>query len=325
MRRPVPRIGRIGLALWLLAAPLLAQEAGSSPGAAVAASVTRTEDRIYGRKHGLALTLDVFTPKPRHGGAVIWIVSGGWYSHREWIQEPMIRPFLDRGYTVFAVVHGSQPKFTIPEAIEDVRRAVRFVRHGAGELGIDPDRIAVTGTSAGGHLALVLGTRGDSGNPDAEDPVERASSRVQAVGCFFPPTDVLHFGREGHSLLWDARPSEFTPAFDIREFDRASRRFERVADRKRLEAVGRDISPIYHTTEDDAPALLVHGAADRLVPIEQSERMVHALRAQGVPAELVRHEQRGHGWLDMRPDLERIADWFDDHLGRGGDPRDEDR
>ena len=77
---------------------------------------------------------------------------------------------MDRGYTVFAVVHGSQPKFTIPEVLDDMHRAVRFIRHNAKKYGIDPDRLGITGGSAGGHLSLMQGTAGKAGNPKSPGP-----------------------------------------------------------------------------------------------------------------------------------------------------------
>src|SRR5690349_5902591 len=81
------------------------------------------EDVIYGRKSGMALTMDVFTPKARRNGAgVILIVSGGWQSSHDHIRilgEKFVGPFLGRGYTVFAVVHGSQPRYTVPECVAD--------------------------------------------------------------------------------------------------------------------------------------------------------------------------------------------------------------
>src|SRR4051812_28743507 len=89
----------------------------------------RTRDVIYGRKFGTALTMDVFKPRQgANGAAVIWVVSGGWFSAHEAIQPALISELLKHGYTVFAVVHGSQPKFTIPEVISDMNRAVRFIR-----------------------------------------------------------------------------------------------------------------------------------------------------------------------------------------------------
>ena len=101
---------------------------------------SRQDEVIYGRKHGLAMTLDVFTPKDNANGVgVIAVVSGGWFSSRGSLVSPagtlprvfnrQIEELLRRGYTVFAVVHGSQPKYTVPEILEDMHRAVRFVRH----------------------------------------------------------------------------------------------------------------------------------------------------------------------------------------------------
>src|SRR5712692_7362068 len=92
-------------------------------------SFTRKEDVIYGRKFGTALTMDVITPKQNaNGAAVVWVISGGWFSTHDAINPRACDELLKRGYTVFAVVHGSQPKFTIPEAIQDLNRAVRYLR-----------------------------------------------------------------------------------------------------------------------------------------------------------------------------------------------------
>src|SRR5262245_3405538 len=115
---------------------------------------TRTEDIIYGRKFGTALTMDVFQPKKTNGLAVIYMVSGGFYSSHEAINASYYQPLMQHGYTVFAVVHGSQPRFVIPEIEQDIHRAVRYIRHNAAEYGIDPKRLGILGASAGGHLTL---------------------------------------------------------------------------------------------------------------------------------------------------------------------------
>src|SRR5579885_424812 len=170
---------------------------------------------IYGRKYGTALTMDVFTPKKdANGAAVIVAVSGGWFSSHEAVNPGMAQPFLKRGYTVFAVVHGSQPKFSIPEILEDMNRAVRFIRFHAKDYGIDPDRIGITGGSAGGHLSLMQGNAGKDGDAKAKDPISRASSRVQAVACFFPPTDFLNWGKKDQLVL-PHMPERIKPAFDF--------------------------------------------------------------------------------------------------------------
>src|SRR5918993_1544040 len=132
---------RLRLALLALALVAALAPAAAQPGP----GYTRTEDVIYGRKFGTALTMDVFTPAKPNGLGVILVVSGGWYSAHEAINPIFFQNVLDRGYTVFAVVHGSQPKFQIPEILGDMHRAVRFVRFNAKKYGIDPERIGITG------------------------------------------------------------------------------------------------------------------------------------------------------------------------------------
>ena len=126
----------------------------------------RQKEIIYGRKHGLAMTMDVFAPKDKANGlGVIAVVSGGWFSGQASIASPagllprffnkQLEELLRRGYTVFAVVHGSQPKYTVPEILEDMHRAVRFVRHNAASYKVDPEKLGIFGGSAGGHLSLM--------------------------------------------------------------------------------------------------------------------------------------------------------------------------
>src|SRR5262249_4059304 len=153
---------------------------------------------------------------------------------------------LKRGYTVFTVLHGSQPKYTIPEIIADMNRAVRFIRYHAKDYNIDPDRFGVSGASAGGHLSLMLGTAGGPGDAKATDPVEQASSRVQAVACFFPPTDFANFGAMGKFHYGDAVGVIFRPAFDYHELDKKTGRFLRITDEKKLQEISRQISPATH-------------------------------------------------------------------------------
>jgi acetyl esterase/lipase len=281
---------------------------------------TRTADVIYGRKFGMALTMDVFAPKKEaNGAAVVLIVSGGWVSDNAAINGPILATFVGepvkRGYTVFAVYHGSQPRFTVPEAVADVNRAVRYIRSHAREYQIDPDRIGVTGGSAGGHLSLMLGVGGDAGNPKSPDPVERASSRVQAVACLFPPTDFLNYGGKGkYAFASDGVLAAFRTAVDVREFDARTQRLERIADDKRVLELARQISPITHVSAESAPTLIVHGDADVLVPLQQSEAMVARLKEAGVVAELVVRKGRKHDFSDGARDLVAIVDWFDQHL-----------
>jgi acetyl esterase/lipase len=275
---------------------------------------TRQSDVIYGRKHGMALTMDVFKPKENaNGAAVIWTVSGGWFSSHEHINLDFLRELLSRGYTVFAVVHGSQPHFTVPEAVADMNRAVRYIRVHAGEFGIDPNRIGISGGSAGGHLSLMIGTAGSTGNEKAEDEVERASSRVQAVACFFPPTDFLNYGTPGFEWLNQGIKDPLRAPFDFKEWDAARKYFAPVSEEKRRE-IAQGISPAYHVSSDDPPTLLIHGDKDYLVPLQQSELMIEKFNAAGVPCELIVKKGEAHGWKDWHDDMKSIADWFDKYL-----------
>ncbi len=278
---------------------------------------TRTEDVIYGRKFGTALTLDVFTPKANaNNTAVILAVSGGWFSAHEGINAGFFNEYLKRGYTVFAVVHGSQPKFNIPEVLDDMHRAVRYIRSRADDFKIDPERIGITGGSAGGHLSLMQGTAGTPGNPDAKDPVDRFSSRVQAVACFFPPTDFLNYGMPGEIALGTGILKDFRAPFDFREYDNGVRAFIPITDEKRRLEIGKQISPVYHVSSDDAPTLIIHGDADKLVPIQQAELIIDKLKEVNVPCELVVKPGAAHGWANLGNDIPTLADWFDKHLAK---------
>jgi len=278
-------------------------------------SYTRKEDVIYGRKFGTALTMDVFTPnQAANGAAVVVCMSGGWISSHDQIQPMFIAELMKRGYTTFTVVHGSQPKFTIPECVADINRSVRFIRAHADEFKIDPQRIGITGASAGGHLSLMLGCAADEGNSKAKDPVERLSSRVQAVACFFPPTDFLNYGKAGVKSLGIEPDHQFKAPFDFRVQDPATKLFKPV-DLETRERICKEMSPVYHVTHDDAPTLIIHGDADQLVPLQQSELIIEKFKAAGVPAQLIVKKGAKHGWATMFfDDSKSIADWFDKYL-----------
>jgi acetyl esterase/lipase len=203
-------------------------------------------------------------------------------------------------------VHGSQPRFHVVEIMADLHRAVRFVRHHAARFGVDPDRFGVTGTSAGGHLSLMLGLRGGPGPADAKDPVDRASSAVQAVACFCPPTDFLNWGAPGDDQLGvGATGARFSGSWDSRIETRAGR-----------EALNREVAPIEAVHARMAPTLVLHGDADKLVPVYQARLFAEKCRATGATQRLVEREGKDHTWPEMATDRAQFADWFDRHLAR---------
>jgi acetyl esterase/lipase len=278
------------------------------------------QEVIYGRKYGTALTMDVFTPKKDANGAgVIFVVSGGWYSDHNSITPNIplyIQPLLDRGYTLFAVVHGSNPKYSLPEILNDMHRSVRFIRHNAKEYGIDPNRLGITGGSAGGHLSLMQGCAGKTGNPKAPDPVERASSRVQAVVSFYPATDFLNWGEKGKIMLGQHPIVPVKGAFDFQQLNAKTNSFELITDDKRREEIGRDISPITHVAKDNPPTLIIHGDKDALVPVQQAETMAAKLKEAGVVSELIVKKGGGHTAALVKEYLPRAIEWFDKYLAK---------
>lgn len=285
-----------------------------SEGPAGACPVTIKPDVIYGRKADLALTLDVFTPENRNGAGIIQLANGGW--HRAHDDPEIFAELLKRGYTVFRVVLASEPKFTIPEQAVDLHRAVRFIRYHAKDYGVDPARLGITGASSGGHLSLLQAYAGNDGNPQAGDPVERTSSRLQAVACFFPLTDLLNYGAAEQLQAGDYGPLTYHRAsFDFHEFDSQTRSFVKVTDAAKKKEILRQISPITHVTRDSPPTFIIHGDMDLVVPLQQSEVLVARLKQLGVPVKLVVKKDGGHPWPDFwTVDGPQLADWFDQYL-----------
>jgi acetyl esterase/lipase len=265
--------------------------------------LTRTNGWVYGQRHGRDLTVDVVRPARSNGLGVLLLVSGGWKSGTNSFHSWMAAPLLRRGYTIFAVYHVSQPEATVMEITEDMHRAARYVRHHAREHGIDPGRLGVAGGSAGGHLSLMLATRGGPGAADAPDPVDRASSAVQAVAIFYPVTDLLNLGKSTENLGDGGPPKSFVKGFGPQSTNLAV-----------WKVIGRDLSPIYHISSNLPPVLIFHGDADTLVPLDQSERFQAEARKAGRTVELIVHPGGQHGWLTMVWDVRRFADWFDRYL-----------
>ncbi len=263
----------------------------------------RLDGIVYTQRHGRDLTFDLVRPKQPNGLGIALMVSGGWRSSPSDFQPWMAAPLLRRGYTIFAISHLSQPEATVMEIVEDVNRAVRFIRHHSQEYGIDPNRLGATGGSAGGHLSLMLATRGGSGPPDANDPIDRQSSAVQAAAVFYPVTDLLNLGDSTENPGDGGPPKSFVKSFGPDATDPAQ-----------WQEIGRALSPIYHVTAKLPPTMIVHGDADTLVPLEQSQWFQAKAREAGREVKLVVRPGKQHGWITMFWDIRQFAHFFDRHL-----------
>jgi len=202
------------------------------------------------------------------------------------------------GYRVAAIDYRLAPGHPFPAQMEDVTRAVLYLKRNAALLGIDPERIGAYGGSAGGHLASLLGTTGGHGY---EGGVTAFNAEVAAVVDLFGPTDLTV------------------------EFNGASKRIITIvfgaADRDSKVLV--QASPAHNVSPDDPPFLIIHGEMDELVPIAQGRALYEALVAAGVEAQFVRVKNANHGFGPTggpispgRQEITRmVADFFDEHLG----------
>jgi acetyl esterase/lipase len=274
---------------------------------------------VYGMYSGLALLLDVHHPDRPNGYGIVCIAGSGWnaplgYDALPLKEETELDDWANRlmaaGYTLFFVNHRSSPRFIYPAAVEDLQRAVRFVRAHSAIYAIHPDQIGALGASSGGHLASMLGVLDGTGDPESPDPINRFSSKVQSVVALYAPFDLkrLTTARGGpavalfvgvRNLLKDDTPHG-TPEY------------------QRYTAA----SPITYVTSDDAPFLLLQGDVDPAVPVEQSQLMEAALKKAGVPVKLDLVAGGGHdnnfGLSSddprLRTYLTEAVKWFDSHL-----------
>jgi acetyl esterase/lipase len=264
------------------------------------AQVETIPDVVYGHKDGLAMTFDVIKPKANaNGAAVIFMVSGGWVSNYRPPQQAatQFKDLLDKGFTLIAVRHGSSPKYLIPEIVSDVRRALRFIRYNAKQWGVDPNRMGVFGGSAGGHLALVLGTASDDGDPNAKEDFMKESDRVASVVAYFPPVDLRPLARGLNPPPTGGTLDRF-PALNFEK--------EKAA----------DYSPIVHVSPDDPPTLLIHGDKDSLVPVNNSKVVHEAFQKNNVKTQLIIIEGAEHGFRgeDAKRASAAMVAWFEQTL-----------
>jgi acetyl esterase/lipase len=279
-------------ALWLLAVCRTAIAADD---------VEIVRDIVYGHKDGMALTMDLLRPAEPNGAVVLFLQSGGWYSvYRDPAAlVPASTPLLSKGITVLIVYHGSAPRFQVPDAVADVRRAVRYVHWKADELKVDPKRIGTLGGSAGGHLSLMLAATGDDGDPAAKEEILKHPSKIAAAVALYPPTDLRGWTTDPPAAI-AAVPALKPPL----EFPAAK------------EA---EVSPILFASDKTAPALMIHGDKDPLVPIEHSQKMQAALAEKKATSELLTIEGAGHSFTPQQNDrrvLPAMVGWFEKHLAK---------
>jgi dipeptidyl aminopeptidase/acylaminoacyl peptidase len=215
-------------------------------------------DVVYGHKAGMALTYDVFLPVDSANGAgIIHIVSGGWNSRYNPPDSVIAnyRPFLDKGFTVFALRHGSSPQFKLNETVDDIILGAWNIHNNALKFNVDSTRLGIFGGSSGGQLALMAGLSGDK-HP------------VSAIVAFFAPADLRGI------------PDFMKAMFPALDFD---------------STLAASVSPVLFASPGDPPTLLIHGDKDYVVQPWQSEKMYAALQENQVISRLIIYKGMMHG------------------------------
>lgn len=183
-----------------------------------------------------------------------------------------------RGYAAATVSYRLAPKNKFPAQIEDAKTAVRFLRANAKKYDLDPDRVAAMGFSAGGHLALLLGTTDTAAGFDGTEHADQ-SSKVQCVIDFFGPTDMTLYSETPGVM------ASFIVPFLGKEC---------LTDA----ACCKRASPMEYVSKSSAPTLFIHGTMDVVVPVIHSEKMYKKMKEAGVPVGMHKVPWKGHGWED---------------------------
>lgn len=286
------------------------------PGVPLVPGVVIERDVEYGRapgsespgvngERGRRLVLDILRPvepeKPELP-AVVFIHGGGWRQGDKAGGSTLLGPLVATGHYIgFSVGYRLSQEATFPAQIHDCKAAIRWIRDHARRLGVEARMIGVWGSSAGGHLASLLGTSGGVRPLEGDCGTPGVSSRVTCVVDFCGPADF--------------------PA--LTRFERVAPPAPRTADSPESQLLGGRIrdrlplavaaSPVTHASRDDPPFLIVHGTADPLVPFNQAERLYAALTAAAARPTMLRIEGGGHA-IGGPEVLARVRTFLDRHL-----------
>lgn len=223
-------------------------------------------------------------PKETATGAAVVVLPGGGYTRLSDVKEGSdIAKWLNTlGISAFVVKYRLGPRYNQPNQLLDAARAMRTVRSKAKEWGVDANRIAILGFSAGGHLASTLGTHFDAGKPDAKDEIDRVSSRPDAMILLYPVITMGEFTHAGSKkyLLGENPTPELIKLY----------------------------SNELQVTKDTPPTFIFHTMTDATVPVENAMLFASALRKNGVPFEFHLYEQGPHG-VGLAPTNPYLASW----------------
>ncbi|MCL4180410.1 MAG: alpha-L-fucosidase [Verrucomicrobia bacterium] len=294
--------------LWLLASlpPILAQPAGRGRPTTLPEGAIAHRDLAYVPDGHARQKLDLYLPKEGASLPLIINIHGGAFKMGS-KEDGVPLEYLAQGYAVASINYRLSQHAVFPAQIEDCKAAVRWLRAHAREYRFDPDRFAAWGASAGGHLAAMLGTTGDTKEFDVGANLDQPSG-VQAVVDYFGPTDFLQM--DAHRLPngqlhdpADSPESELIGGAIQENQEKAAR-----------------ANPITYVTAGDPPFLICHGDQDPLVPHHQSELLEAALKQAGVPVTFYTVKGAGHGRFNDPKVPELTREFLAKHLRAGTQP-----
>lgn len=268
--------------------------------ASAQADITVDDNVEYANPDNQHLQMNIARPKGDGPfPAVLCIHGGGFRAGTRDGYDELIRKLAERGYVGATITYRLAPKYPFPAAVFDVKAGVRWLRANAAKYRIDPERIGVTGGSAGGHLAQFLGVTGGVAMFEGNEGNAGQSSRVACVvNCYGPSDLTKSYGRSVDA-------AEVLPLFLGGNLEKA--RHNHIL-----------ASPLYWVTPESAPTLCIHGTADNYVNYEQAVWLIDKLLNAGVEAELVTIQGAGHGFSGRDADTADAAlfAYFDRHLKR---------
>jgi acetyl esterase/lipase len=280
--------------------PTYAQRPGAKA-AALADKISVETDIEYAKAGDIGLKLDVYKPKaasnkPRP--CIVWIHGGGWQNGDKASGRGRLAGYVASGdFVGVSVGYRLTDKGSWPAQIHDCKAAIRWIRANSEKLGIDANKIGVWGSSAGGHLVSHLGSSGDVKEVEGELGTTGVSSRVACVVDFCGPSDFAAFGLDAPRMNEPGQPVYKLLGGPAKEKGDAAKQ----------------ASPITFVSKDDPPFLIVHGTADRTVPIKQAELLHEAQKTAGVDTTFVKIEEGGHGIGGPAVEA-RVRAFFEKHL-----------
>ncbi|WP_144971143.1 alpha/beta hydrolase [Bremerella volcania] len=258
------------------------------------------KDLEFANVDGHSLKLDLYLPKAKEGPLVVWIHGGGWHAGSK--DGCPVTWLTDHDIAVASISYRLTDKATFPAQIHDCKGAVRWLRANADKYGYSIEKVGVAGSSAGGHLAALMGTSGEvkelegevGGNLDY-------SSRVAAVVDYYGATDFVlrsktqpHRANQKGSVVYKLLGGGADEKVDL----------------------AKQASAAFHVTEDDPPFLVIHGDKDTTVLLDQSKRIQEVYQQAGLPLELIVIEGGKHGGSEFYNGdrREQVIAFFKKHL-----------